>query len=504
MNNLEEQQRLILEAAQWARENLISFQCLTNAKYEPNWHHYDIAEELQKIAEWGDKEYKILVLCEPPRHGKSQQATIDFPAWFLGKYPEKEIITASYSAELALDFGTKTREKVEGEEYRRIFNTRLREDERSKGKWRTLEGGSYTSVGVGGATTGRGAYIFLIDDPIKNREEAESEVYREKVWQWFTSTAFTRLEPHGVIVLILTRWHTDDLAGRILANKELRSRTKLLSFPAIQNEKVLWPTRFAQKQLDEIKITVGPYDWSALYQQQPITSENQEFKQEWFRPIDEEKVGLMNTRNFLTVDTAISKQSSADYTGFCDNAINLENFWHLKAWRMRVDAAELVRLLFNLYEKRHYEKIGIEKTVYLDGLKPFLEEEQRKRNIFLPIVELKHNQVAKEVRIRGLIPRYSNNSIFHISAKDLEEELLTFPLGGHDDVADATAYQLQIAESITVKPFVQLPQPPLSKYQGTAEQFTASPILTKDVFGVSPIKRPFRQGEEDKLSRYRG
>src|SRR3990167_664984 len=493
-----------LLVANEARKYLIDFSIATDKKYQPNHHHEEIARELEKLAEWGDKQYKILILCEPPRHGKSQQATIDFPAWFLGKYPGKEIITASYSGELALDFGTKTREKVESEAYRFIFKTRLREDERSKGKWRTQEGGSYTSVGVGGATTGRGAHCVLIDDPIKNREEAESEVYREKVWSWFTSTAFTRLEPNGVIVLILTRWHTDDLAGRILANKELSGRVKVMSFPAVKDDTALWPERFSLEALEEIKHTLGPYDWSALYQQQPITSANQEFKKEWFRPIEEEKVALMNTRNFLTIDTAISKQSSADYTGFCDNAINQENYWHLKAWRMKVDAAELVRLLFTLYEKRHYEKIGIEKTAYLDGLKPFLEEEQRKRDVFLPIVELKHNQIAKEIRIRGLIPRYSSGSIFHISAKDLENELLVFPLGANDYVADATAYQLQIAESSFPKPFTQLPTQPISKYQGTVQNREMSVILDKDIFGSEKPKRRFNQGEPEKVSRYQG
>src|SRR3990167_4409423 len=816
-----------LLVANEARKYLIDFSIATDKKYQPNHHHEEIARELEKLAEWGDKQYKILILCEPPRHGKSQQATIDFPAWFLGKYPGKEIITASYSGELALDFGTKTREKVESEAYRFIFKTRLREDERSKGKWRTQEGGSYTSVGVGGATTGRGANCFpagtlirtekgvlpiesckygtrvlsynhennrlewkrvvgtlkqrkkgfitittssgnkvtstrnhrffvfgkgyitaesieesvgkekvelgyiprrttcrffvcllwkrigtivgslyqavtkriqrhilfsamfretsccekqqemllrklcfawknvlfpqmypkpsslkgyllrilrslvssfksfnqilfndlqeqfsfegnvpkqsqlqawngirnlsqrvsteeisyrerpeskvhnlsyqgevsatsqrlqskeqqeresgigmqelsyypsqiqedaisaitsfdeeldvydiqiednhnffangflvhnclLIDDPIKNREEAESEVYREKVCSWFTSTAFTRLEPNGVIVLILTRWHTDDLAGRILANKELSGRVKVMSFPAVKDDTALWPERFSLEALEEIKHTLGPYDWSALYQQQPITSANQEFKKEWFRPIEEEKVALMNTRNFLTIDTAISKQSSADYTGFCDNAINQENYWHLKAWRMKVDAAELVRLLFTLYEKRHYEKIGIEKTAYLDGLKPFLEEEQRKRDVFLPIVELKHNQIAKEIRIRGLIPRYSSGSIFHISAKDLENELLVFPLGANDYVADATAYQLQIAESSFPKPFTQLPTQPISKYQGTVQNREMSVILDKDIFGSEKPKRRFNQGEPEKVSRYQG
>jgi len=407
------------------------------------------------VEAFGDRDYKILLLSVPPRHGKSQQATIDFPAWYLGRNPDKEVITASYSAELALDFGTKTRTKIESEQYQYIFpGTQLKADERAKAKWRTNDEGSYTSVGVGGSITGRGADLFIIDDPIKNREEADSEVYRNKIWNWFTSTAFTRLEPGGVVVLILTRWHDDDLAGRILNNPELSKRLKIMNFPAIAEiddayrhaGKALWPQKYTKEALDEIKTTIGPYDWSSLYQQTPVLSENQEFKNGWFRQIGQVEVERMNTRKFLTIDTAMSKKAQADFTGFCDNSINTEKFWHLKAWQMKIGPEELVDAIFNLHRERRYEKIGIEKTAYLDGLKPYLDQEQIKRGTFLPIVELRHNSTAKEIRIRGLIPRYSSGSVYHIDGfcKDLENQMIRFPFGAHDDVLDAVAYQEQI------------------------------------------------------------
>lgn len=430
----------------------------TERKYKPNWHHELIGKELEHIEAFGDRDYKILMVFVPPRHGKSQQCSIDFPAWYLGRNPDKEIITASYSAELAQDFGTKTRDKIESEQFKHIFEElSLKEDERAKAKWRTGQGGSYTSVGVGGPITGRGANILLIDDPIKNREEAESEVIREKIWSWFTSTAFTRLEPGGVVVVILTRWHDDDLAGRIINHPDLSKRIKIMKFPALAEIEEpnrprgypLWPQKYPREALAEIKTTVGPYDWAALYQQDPILSENQEFKPGWFRTISEAEVERMNTRKFLTIDTAMSKKTQADYTGFCDNSINSEKFWHLRAWRMKIGAEELVDTLFTLHQRRRYEKIGIEKTAYLEGLKPYLDSEQRKRQIFLPIVELQHHQAAKEVRIRGLIPRYSSGSIYHIDGqcKDLEEEAMRFPFGVNDDVLDATAYQDQILEN---------------------------------------------------------
>jgi phage terminase large subunit-like protein len=442
---------------QRAKQYLVDFCIATNAKYEPNWHHERIAKELENIEANGDRDYKVLLVFVPPRHGKSELCSINFPAWYLGRNPDKEIITVSYSAELAQDFGGKTRSIISGEAYPHIFNgITLKEDEQAKAKWRTSKGGSYTSVGVGGAITGRGANILLFDDPIKNREEAESEIYREKVWQFFTSTAFTRLEPKGVIVVILTRWHLDDLAGRILKNQELSKRCKIIHFPAIATKQEahreqgesLWPERYTLEALNEIKNTIGPYDWESLYQGSPVLTERQEFKPEWWRKITETEVEAMNCQRFLTIDTAISKQSSADYTGFVDNRVNSQNFWHLKAWRMRLGPEELVDAIFALHTRNHYDSIGIEKTIYLDALKPYLDEKQRQRNIFLPIVELKHNQTQKEVRIRGLIPRYASHSIFHINGEcsALEEEMMQFPQGMHDDVLDSCAYQLQITQ----------------------------------------------------------
>ena len=454
---------------QRANQKLIDFCIATNPRYEPNWHHEVIAKELERVEAFGDRDYKILMVFVPPRHGKSELCSIGFPAWYLGRNPDKEIITVSYSAELAQDFGTKTRAVVSGEVFKLVFNLSLKEDEQAKAKWRTDKGGSYTSVGVGGAITGRGANILLFDDPIKNREEAESEVYREKVWQFFTSTAFTRLEPGGVVVVILTRWHIDDLAGRILSNQELRKRTKIIHFPAIATEnevyrsvgEPLWPTRFDVKALQEIKNAVGPYDWSSLYQGSPVLTENQEFHPNWIKRVPEAQVEAYNSRRILTIDTAVSKSASADFTGFCDNRINDQNFWYLKAWRMKLGAEELVDAIFNLYTKYRYDKIGIEKTVYLDGLKPYLDAEQRKRKVFLPIVELKHNQTSKEIRIRtGLIPRYAAGSIFHVENEcaDLEEEMWQFPKGLHDDVLDAVAYQSQVVDEIqTGQTFVFVP-----------------------------------------------
>ena len=391
-----------------------------------------------------------------PTHN-SEECTINFPAWYLGRNPEKEIITASYSGDLAVKFGGKTRDLVNSPVYQSIFpNVKLKQGEEGKAEWMTNHKGTYVSVGVGGATTGKGANVFLIDDPIKNAEEAESDVYRDKVWEWFLSVAWTRLEPKGVMIIILTRWHLDDLAGRILNNDDFKKICKVISYPAIAEleeehreiGEALWPNRYDLEELERNRVLLGSKNFQALYQQHPIASENQEFKPNWFRERTPEEVDRLSTRRFLTIDTAISQKTSADFTGLCDNSVDTSNFWNLKAWRLKIDPLELIDLLFTLHNNRRYEKIGIEKTIYLQAIKPFLDEEQRKRNSFLPIVELSHNQVNKEVRIRGLIPRYESGSIYHLKGecRDLEEELFSFPQAIHDDVSDATAYQLQIAQ----------------------------------------------------------
>ena len=436
-----------------AKNELIAFNGFVNTQYQASWLHREISRQLERV-ERG--EIKRLMIFVPPRNGKSEVGSILFPAWLLGKHPEKEIITSSYSGDLAQDFGYKTRNIVDSQEYQKLFKTRLREDSKSKAKWLTEEGGGYTAVGVGGAITGRGADVLIIDDPVKNREEAESQIIRDKVWSWYTSTAYTRLEKNGAIILILTRWHKDDLAGRLLKAQESGGDIwEVVKFPAIATHdelfrkqgEALWPTKYDLDVLNQIKNNIGSYDWSALYMQEPIASENQEFKEAYYhyRTIDE--VLALTTRRTLTIDTAISQKASADSTGFCLNFTDRENKWNLKAWKKKMSPLELIDDLFTLWETFRIEKIGIEKTIYLQAIKPFLDEEMRKRNKFLPIVELEHNQTAKETRIRALLPRYESHSIFHITGqcKDLEDEELNFPQGIHDDVLDAAAYQIQVA-----------------------------------------------------------
>lgn len=400
------------------------------------------------------------MITMPPRHGKSQLASINFPAWYLGKNPENEIITSSYASDLALDFGSKTRRLVDDEMYQSIFSTKLMADEKSKAKWLTDKKGSYTSVGVGGAITGKGGNILLIDDPFKNREEAESDVIRQKVWDWYTSTLYTRLEPNGAIILILTRWHTDDLAGRLIdAMEKGGEKWEIVSFPAIAEEdevhrksgEALWSDRYSLDDLERIKKTVGVYDWEALYQQRPISSETQDFKEEWFKYFTDEDIKTKALEVFVTVDLAISEKEKADNVSIqVVGKVPTEPAWYkLEENTGRLDPLQVIEYLFHLKNKYQHKlvRVGIESVAYQKALMYFIQEEQRKRQVYFDIVELKA-KTAKETRIRGLISLFKAGIMYHRDTdNEYEHELLTFPVGKHDDRIDAMAYMTQVMEN---------------------------------------------------------
>lgn len=437
------------------RRSLIEFAKRMLPSYKDNWHHRLIAEKLEEV----DRGLcRRLIIAMPPRAGKSELVSAMFPSWYLGRHPEREVMLTSYSTDLASSFGRRTRNIVVSEEFTSVFGRIMAEDSQSANKWHTVANGGLIALGVGAGATGRGASCLIIDDPIKNREEAESLTMRSRAYDWFTSTAYTRLSPAGAIVLVATRWHEDDLTGRLLEQmKAGGEKWEVLSFPAIaetdeehrRQGEALWPERYGLEDYKRTRDTIGPYDWSALYQQSPIDSASQEFRPEMFKTRPYSEVEAMMTNRFLSIDTAISQAASADYTGFCENMVDQQNNWNLRAWHERMTPLELIDRLFALHATRRYTKIGIEKGIYAMTLKPFLDDEMKRRNVFLPIFELDHRQQGKELRIRGLLPRYAAGAVYHVEGEcaALEDELLRFPKGRHDDVADAAAYQNQLAEA---------------------------------------------------------
>lgn len=460
MNNISEQ-----ELFQLGRHDLINFSILTNPTYKPNWHHLLIADHLERV-ERG--EIKRLIIQMPPRRGKSQLSSINFPAWYLGRNPDKEIITSSYSGDLASDFGQKTRDLVKDRAYQSIFpELKLREDSQAKNKWLTDKNGSYISTGVGSAITGRGANLLLIDDPVKNREDANSETMRNKTWEWFTSTAFTRLSPDGAVILIQTRWHLDDLAGRIQEMDEDKEWT-VLSLPEIAEEdeewdikgkiykrkqgELLWPNRFNMENVLSTKKQIGVYDFNSLYQQNPVNEENQSFKREWFRYYSSDEIQHKNLEVYAMVDLAIEDTETSDDTSIyvVGKEANSPEIYILEDNTGKINPRQVIDYLFYLKGKykHNFIRAGVESVAYQKALMYFINEEMSKRSEYFEVVELKAIN-RKELRIKGLVPFYDNGVIRHRQGgieNPLEEQLLVFPFGKHDDRIDSLAYIGQVLE----------------------------------------------------------
>lgn len=288
-----------------ARSNPTAFACLTMKGYTPAPFHWLIGNALRDIA---DGKMDRLMISMPPRHGKSELVTVRFPGWYLGRNPDHRIISASYGAELAEDFGRKARAVIASDLYTRIFpGVGISRTSSAAGRW-DIDGhaGGYIAAGVGGPITGKGANVLLIDDPVKNREEADSQTYRDLVWDWYTSTAYPRLEKPGAIVLVSTRWHEDDLAGRLLrAENDGGDRWHVITLPAINDSTgaALWPEKYNRDDLERIRRVTGTRDWAALYQQVPAPQEGNIFRRHFWRYwADPRRVGLLNPVRLKTAD----------------------------------------------------------------------------------------------------------------------------------------------------------------------------------------------------------
>ena len=438
-------------------------------KYELEWFHEIIANKLEegykRLLKGESVRYLITM---PPRNGKSDLTTQKFASWVLGKSPEMPIMVSSYSSELATDFGMLTRNIMQSEAYQVMFNTRLRKDAKAKGRWVTEQNGGYTAVGVGGALTGRGFKIGIVDDPFKNREEADSPIIRESRYNWYRSTFYTRAEGATMIFLILTRWHDDDLAGRLLRDaKEAKAAGEehddweVIEFKAIATEddghrkegEALWPEKFPIDALKRIRTTIGGYEFSALYQQTPVDEENRKFKSEWYRYRTLSDVLAMDTYNVMTIDPRGKDdvKQGKDYIGITINFVDREGKWNVMSHRQKLSATDLIDLMFTNWKRYNLHKIGIEDNQFTQGLKTLWEEQMRIRGVYMTVDLVKHGGTSKALRIESLVPRYERGGIYHIKydglnfCEDLEDELSLFPKATNDDASDSLAYQQQMA-----------------------------------------------------------
>ena len=365
-------------------DNLLGFNKATFHNYKVNWHHKLIC---QKIDAWERGAIKRLMLFLPPRHGKTELASRRLPAYIFGKNPNASIITASYSADLASQNNRDVQRILDSPAYQKIFpNTCLMgKNVRTEAYGTYLRNsdlfeivgykGIYQSAGVGGGITGRGFEYGIIDDPIKNRAEAESKAYRDMIFAWYTSTFYTRQDSEDArILIILTRWHEDDLAGRLLDHQrtggEYADQWEVINLTAIseaipttedprQPDEALWPGKFSLKALMAIKENIGVYDWEALYQQRPQPPGGSKIQRDWFNIIDKPPEGLYWSRFW---DLAVSVKTSADYTASIAGAIDsFGNIYLRDMIRGRWEWPDTRRLLINTAK---HEKIplGIEEA----------------------------------------------------------------------------------------------------------------------------------------------
>lgn len=280
-----------------------SYVAMQYPHYEFAPHNRMIADALMAV-EAGD--IRRLIVSMPPRHGKTMQISEFFPAWYMGRNPDRQVIATTYSFDRANDVGRKVRNQLIDPLHQTIFpDCHISPDSRGANKLATLEGGNYFSVGVGGATVGRGAHLFIVDDPIKGRADANSEHSRRYLLDWYRGVAYTRLMPGNAIIVVMTRWHFYDLVGYLI--NESATRWEVLELPAVcvdENDplgrepgEALWPSRYPVETLDEIQQEVGTVEWNAQYQQRPLPAEGGMVELGWFRRYDSLK--------WLAVETAI-------------------------------------------------------------------------------------------------------------------------------------------------------------------------------------------------------
>lgn len=424
-----------LLARRKARAGLLEFTKYTNPAYQAAPHHELIVSKLEAV-ERG--EIKRLMITMPPRHGKSELASRRFPAWYLGRNADKQIIAASYNSDLANDFGREVRNIVHSPEFMALFETGLAQDSKAANRWHTDKGGMYVAAGVGTAITGRGADILLIDDPFKDRQEADSEITRQRVWDWYTSTAYTRLMPGGAVVVINTRWHDDDLSGRLLEEQEKSGdKWELLSLPAIDPEgRPLWAEWYPLERLEQIKAVLPARDWNALYQQNPIPDDGDYFKSDWFREYEELPPNL---RMFGASDYAVT-DGGGDFTEHGIAGVDANNNIYVVDWWSAQAASDVwIEQQCDLIAKHEPICWFGEAGPIRRAIEPFLMRRMQAREAYCRIEWLASIN-DKPTRARPIQAMASMGKVFlpkRAPWKDrLLNQLLRFPAGKYDDGVD--------------------------------------------------------------------
>ena len=438
-----------------ARNNLLSFISVTYKDYKIGWVHQEICETLDNfLKDLIDGKRPRLIITMPPRSGKSEIVSRRFPAYFLGKYPDLSIISVSYSASLAEDFSRDVQRIIDSDEYKKIFPDTKLSDKKDKNYKRTSDffeivdhKGVYCSAGVGGSITGKGCDILIIDDPIKNRQEANSETVRKKIYDWYSSTAYTRLSPIGGVIMMCTRWHLDDLIGKVLSDKNQKP-FHVISYPAIAEHdephrkqgEALHPERFSLEILNEIKSTLSTADWLSLYQQKPVPEGGAIFETSKIRYYDESSEPKRFDQIVGSWDMTFKENKTSDFVVGQLWGRKGADFYLLDMVRDRMDFVKTLKVFINFANKHKNCNCWLVEdkangTAIISTLKKHISG-------IIPITP----KESKQERAYAITPYLEAGNIFFPKnqnfTKDLEEEMLQFPAGAHDDTVDSMTQAL--------------------------------------------------------------
>lgn len=456
---------------QLARDNLKFFMLYADPYAQAPWGAYQLKEfhkkiidTLEKVERW---EIKKLMINVPAQHGKSTISSIWFPAWTLWRNPYQHIGLLSYSSELSENFSRKTREMLRDPIYRWLFGDILSKDSQSVSNWNTNKWWSYTAVWVWWSYTGKPATKIIIDDPHKDAEEAQSILMRNKVWEWYKSVALTRVTSLTSIIVIMTRWHEDDLCWRLLeaeGNVEDGWERVVLNIPVFNEDwTVIRPERHPKELIDSKRKTQGEAMFQAMYMWDPINEWWGDFKSDYFQYYENWEVFntywtwyIKDLQVMTFIDPAISQKQNADDTSIVTVWLDKKNnnVYILDITHGKMLPDEIINKVFNIVDKFSPQKVWIETNQFQKMLEIEIRKEMRKRDRFF-VLEWQTSSMNKEAKIRSVLqPRYSNAWIIHCKrwnwVADLEGQLLKFPNGKHDDIVDGLSMAVMMLSAVSV------------------------------------------------------